>query len=100
MRKRDLIKAARKEFPDVDKMVNAILKAINTALVNKESVRIINFGTFEVKECPVREVHDFKTGKRVRFGGKLTIKFKASKAVERILNERNLTKGNRTPKSK
>ena len=87
MKKLDLIKSAKKGFPNAERMLNEILKAINTALVKGESVTIYNFGKFYVTKSNVRKVYDFKTKRTVAHKGRYKIKFKPAPSIEQMLNE-------------
>jgi nucleoid DNA-binding protein len=87
MKKSDLVKAARKGFPNVTDMVNNMLRSISTALVNGEDVTIQNFGSFRVEKTTIRHVYDFKQKKVVPYDGHYKIKFRPAKAVEKILNK-------------
>lgn len=84
MTKNDLIKEANQFWPDSEKMVNAIFRAINTELVRKGTVRIYNFGTFKVVRSKVKEGQNFITGDRVKIN-RYKIRFFPCRTVERMI---------------
>lgn len=71
-------------------ILNAIFREINAALVRNDKVLICSFGKFEVYKSKVRYGQDFKTNKRIRLKPVYKIRFRASKLIERIVNERTL----------
>lgn len=90
MKKLNLVKEAKKGWPEAESMVNYMLLAINKALVSRETVTIYNFGKFEVVESKVRAGYDFKAQKRIKLPKKLKVKFTPSPSIIKMLNERNL----------
>jgi len=90
MNKEDLIvkisKAIHIKKDDVSTVLNGTILEINTALVNKESIIIANFGTFKPILRKPRKVNNPKTGKSFMWPGGWKIKFKASKNVEGLIN--------------
>jgi nucleoid DNA-binding protein len=93
MKKADLIKAAKEGWPDAEKMVNSVFKAINCALVKGETVTIYNFGEFSVAESKVRTGWDFKNNKRIPIAGRLKVRFKPSPSILKIINNNNIARG-------
>lgn len=86
MNKKDLVKAARKGFPDTESMVNNILLAMNIAFINKEKISIENFGQFKPYKSKVQKVYNFQTKEWRDFDGTYTIKFKPCPKVRRLMN--------------
>ena len=91
MKKRDLVQAAQKGWPDTMKIVNNLFRAINEALIKKEKVTIYNFGEFRVVKDSRKEVYDFKNKRRVPYAGKFKVKFRLSPNVEAFLNTSSLS---------
>ena len=87
MNKRDLVVAARKGFPDAERMVNNMLLAINTAFLNKEKVIIDNFGQFKPHKSKVKKVYNFKEKHMEDFKGEYTIKFKPCPEIRKRMNK-------------
>lgn len=91
MKKRDLVRAAQKGWPDTMKIINNLFRAINEALIKKEKVTIYNFGEFYVIRANRKEVYDFKNKRRVPFAGKFKIKFRPSPTIDKLLNTSSLS---------
>jgi len=85
--KRDLIKAAKKGYPNTEDMVNAMLLAMNIAFLKKEVINIRSFGKFWPYKHRVKRVFNFKTNEYHDFDGSYTIKFRPCAEVKRRLNE-------------
>ena len=91
MNKNDLVKAAEKAFPDTEKMVNAVLLAMNVAFINREKVTIENFGQFKPYKSKVKRVYNFQTKVWSDFDGTYTIKFKPCPEVKKRMNRKENT---------
>lgn len=88
MIKRDLVKAAKKGFPDTNKMVNHMLLAMNIAFINKEKIAIENFGTFSPYKSKLKRKYNFQTRTWSLFDGTYTIKFKPCREVKKRMNKK------------
>ena len=89
MNKSELIQAVaakgltRKE---AEAAVNAVLGTIEEALAKGESVQLIGFGTFSVKERAAREGRNPQTGEVVKIKASKIPAFKAGKALKEKVN--------------
>jgi DNA-binding protein HU-beta len=88
MKKKDLVKAAKKGYPNAEAMVNNVLRAISSALVTGEKVTVYNFGEFYVRDSKVTHIYDFQNKKMVPFEGSKIIGFKACPAITKMLNNK------------
>lgn len=86
MNKNDLIQTAAnlsgQSQAEVKQSLNAILESISQSLKKEESVVLVGFGTFAVKERPARTGHNPSTGKQMQIPAKKVIKFKPSSALD------------------
>ncbi len=62
--------------------VSAVFDAIGDALAKGESVSLIGFGTFSVKERAAREGRNPRTGEVVKIAASKAPAFKAGKALK------------------
>ena len=67
---------------DAGTALDAAIAAIGDALANGESVQLIGFGTFSVKERAAREGRNPRTGEAVKIKAAKTPAFKAGKALK------------------
>lgn len=67
---------------DAEAAVNAVFGAIGDALAKGDSVQLIGFGTFSVKERAAREGRNPRTGETVKIKAAKTPAFKAGKALK------------------
>jgi DNA-binding protein HU-beta len=86
MNKSDLIEAVA-EAADISKAaagraVDGVTDAIIAALKGGETVSLIGFGTFVVKERAARTGRNPKTGASIEIGASKTPSFKAGKALK------------------
>ncbi len=86
MNKSDLIEAVA-EAADISKAaagraVDGMTDAIIAALKGGETVSLIGFGTFAVKERAARTGRNPKTGASIEIGASKTPSFKAGKALK------------------
>ena len=86
MNKSDLIEAVA-EAADISKAaagraVEAMTDAIAVALKSGETVSLIGFGTFSVKERAARTGRNPKTGATIEIGASKSPAFKAGKALK------------------
>ena len=66
---------------DAKKAVDAALEAIGEALVAKEQVALLGFGTFAVAERGERQGVNPSTGEKITIAAKKSVKFKAGSAL-------------------
>ena len=67
---------------DAGTALDAAIAAIGDALANGESVQLLGFGTFSVKERAAREGRNPRTGEVVKIKAAKTPAFKAGKALK------------------
>lgn len=86
MTKSDLIAAVATKTgaskKDGEKYVGAVLDAITEALVNGESVQLVGFGTFEVKDRAARKGINPRTKEEITIEASKLPSFKAGKALK------------------
>ena len=71
---------------DAEKAVNALFSSIEEALVKKDKVQMIGFGTFEVKARAARTGRNPQTGDEIKIPASKNPVFKAGKALKEALN--------------
>jgi integration host factor subunit beta len=91
MLKSELIERIAEQNPhlyerDVEKIVNAILDTITTALARGDRVELRGFGMFAVKKRDARTGHNPRNGERVAVPEKRVPAFKPSQDMHRRLN--------------
>ncbi|MDR0904120.1 MAG: HU family DNA-binding protein [Ruminococcus sp.] len=90
MTKSDFIAAvaAKANFSkkDAEKAVNAFTGAVSDALVSGETVQLIGFGTFEVREKQATTAINPKTKEKINVPAKKVAKFKAGKNLSDSVN--------------
>lgn len=62
--------------------VTAVFDAIKSALIEGDTVQLIGFGTFSIKERAAREGRNPSTGELMHIPAKKAPAFKASKALK------------------
>jgi DNA-binding protein HU-beta len=63
-------------------MVDSVIIGITNELINGDSVRIHNFGTFSKVSKPARKGRNPKTGEIIDIAAKTVIKFNPAKALK------------------
>lgn len=90
MTKKDIINVVAENTEvkkgDVEKVINGVLEAIETALVNGDNVQFTGFGTFEVRDRAAREGRNPKTGETLTIPASKSPAFKAGKALKTAVN--------------
>lgn len=90
MNKTDLIEIVAKEADlkkkDADAAVNAVLCAIEKALIDGDKVQLIGFGTFEVKDRAAKTGRNPATGAAIEIAASKQIKFSAGKTLKDKVN--------------
>lgn len=90
MNKTDLIDAVASEA-DVSKaeaarVVDALIDSITRALKKGDTVTLVGFGTFQVRERAARSGRNPKTGETIKIGASKNPAFKAGKALKDAVN--------------
>lgn len=90
MNKTDLIEAMA-DSADISKAAAAraldgLIEAITTAVKNDDSVSIVGFGTFLLRERAARTGRNPKTGKTIEIAASKAPAFKAGKAFKDAVN--------------
>ena len=62
-------------------VLNSVLDVITEALVEDKNVRLVDFGTFEVKQRAERKGRNPKTGEEIKIEAKEVVTFKQGKAL-------------------
>ncbi len=90
MNKSDLIAAIAEHSnltkADAGRAVDGIIKSIETALVSGESVTLVGFGSFEVKERAERKGRNPQTGEEITIAAARLPSFKAGKSLKDAVN--------------
>lgn len=71
---------------DSERALNAILDTISAALKADDKVRLIGFGTFEVKKREARSGRNPSTGKTIEIPASCVPVFKAGKELKDAVN--------------
>ena len=66
---------------DANKALDAVIDCIKGSLANGNSVGLIGFGTFEVRERAAREGRNPQTGSKIEIAAKKVPAFKAGKGL-------------------
>ena len=73
---------------DAEKAVNALFSSIEEALVKKDKVQMIGFGTFDVKARAARTGRNPQTGDEIKIPASKNPVFKAGKALKEAVNKK------------
>ncbi len=91
MNKKELINAisekTRLSAKEAGLALDAVLSAISDELAKGETVQLIGFGSFSVKERAAREGRNPRTGETVKIEVAKVPAFKAGKALKDIVNK-------------
>lgn len=86
MKKTELVAAvaskAELSKKDAEAAVNAVVAAVTEALANGESVQLVGFGTFEVRERSEKVCRNPRTGETMTVAATKVPAFKAGKALK------------------
>ena len=85
MRKPELVAAVAEKGIDkktAEKAVNAVIDTIKETLAKGESIQLIGFGNFEVRERPERQARNIRTGETITVPASKVPSFKAGKALK------------------
>ena len=73
---------------DSEAALNAFVASVQEALVKKDKVQLIGFGTFEVKERAARMGRNPQTGAAIKIAASKAPAFKAGKALKDAVNKK------------
>ena len=73
---------------DAEKAVNALFESVKEALVKKDKVQMIGFGTFEVKARAARKGRNPQTGAEIKIPATKNPVFKAGKGLKDAVNKK------------
>ncbi len=73
---------------DAEKAVNAFVASVQEALVKKDKVQLIGFGTFEVKERAARTGRNPQTGAPIKIAASKAPVFRVGKALKDAVNKK------------
>ncbi len=71
---------------NAEKAVNAVFEFISGSLIQGDEVRILGFGTFEVRDRKAREGRNPRTNEPIQIGASKTPAFKAGKQLKDLVN--------------
>jgi DNA-binding protein HU-beta len=72
---------------DSEKALNAFIEAVEEALVERDKVQLVGFGTFEVRERSARKGRNPQTGEEIDIPAASVPAFKAGKALKDSINK-------------
>ena len=91
MNKADLISVMAEKSgmtkKDSEKALNAFIEAVEEALVERDKVQLVGFGTFEVRERSSRKGRNPQTGEEIDIPAASVPAFKAGKALKDSINK-------------
>jgi len=72
----------------VNKVLDALLRAVKDAVAEGAAVQLIGFGSFAVADRPARTARDPKTDEPIEIAAGRTVRFTAGKAFKDAVNAR------------
>ncbi|NLZ53462.1 MAG: HU family DNA-binding protein [Thermoanaerobacteraceae bacterium] len=91
MNKADLISVMAEKSgltkKDSEKALNSFIEAVEEALVKRDKVQLVGFGTFEVRERSARKGRNPQTGEEIDIPSASVPAFKAGKALKDSINQ-------------
>lgn len=91
MNKQELVNAIANETglskKDTEATINSFVNVVSNALVNKDKVQLIGFGTFETRERAARTGKNPQTGEALNIPASTTAALKVGKALKEKLNK-------------
>jgi DNA-binding protein HU-beta len=72
---------------DSEKALNAFIETVEEALVKRDKVQLVGFGTFEVRERSARKGRNPQTGEEIDIPAANVPAFKAGKALKDSINK-------------
>ena len=92
MNKADIVNKIYSENPGdfkskaaAERAVNGTFSAIEAALSEGESVSLVGFGSFTVKERAARTVKNIQTGETMSVPAKCVVRFRAGKRLAEVI---------------
>lgn len=90
MNKTDLIESVAESADlskaDASRAVDAVINSVTKALKQGDSVTVVGFGTFQVRERAARTGRNPKTGDTINIAASKNPAFKAGKALKDAVN--------------
>ena len=90
MNKNDLVSAVAEEAnlskADAARAVDAVLSSVGKALKQGDTVALVGFGTFQVKDRAARTGRNPRTGEEIAIAASKNPVFKAGKALKDAVN--------------
>ena len=71
---------------DADKALSAFIEVVSESLQKSESVQLVGFGTFEVRQRAARDGRNPQTGETIHMPAAKVPAFKAGKALKEKVN--------------
>ena len=91
MNKAELVNAIANETglskKDTEATINSFVNVVSNALVNKDKVQLIGFGTFETRERAARTGKNPQTGEALNIPASTTAALKIGKSLKEKLNK-------------
>ncbi len=88
MNKADLVEEVRRSLgtqcskAHAERAVNSVLLSIGAGLRKDNTVQLVGFGTFQVKQRPPRTYRNPRTGEMMEVGPSTTVGFKAGAGLK------------------
>ncbi|GAA4862441.1 HU family DNA-binding protein [Luteimonas vadosa] len=90
MNKNDLVEAVASEAnlskADAGRAVDAVVSSVTSALKRGDSVSVLGFGTFTVRDRAARTGRNPRTGEEINIAASKNPAFKAGKALKDAVN--------------
>lgn len=91
MNKSELVSFMAKEAEvtktDALNILDAFIECVTSALKSGDSVTLVGFGTFQVKERSAREGRNPKTGDTIQIAASIVPSFKAGKSLKEAVQK-------------
>jgi DNA-binding protein HU-beta len=91
MNKSELVSFMAKEAEvtksDALNILDAFIEGVTSALKSGDSVTLVGFGTFQVKERSAREGRNPKTGDTIQIAASIVPSFKAGKSLKEAVQK-------------
>ena len=72
---------------DSEKLVSAVFEAMTEALKNGEQIRLVGFGSFQVKERAAHTGRNPASGEAIEIPASRTVQFKTGKLLKDAIEE-------------
>lgn len=83
----EIAKRSEVSKAEAEKVLNSTLATIKETLANGDNVKLVGFGTFEVKAREARMGRNPRTGEAISIEAKLAPTFKAGEDFKREVNK-------------